>query len=68
MIEAVKLWNEPNNKSHWDFELDKDWRIYSRLVRLAGEAVRALTFTPRRMAEAYLELYAGLVQPGRRVS
>ena len=22
MIEAVMLWNEPNNKSHWDFELD----------------------------------------------
>ena len=22
MIEAVMLWNEPNNKSHWDFEID----------------------------------------------
>ncbi|NOK37845.1 beta-xylosidase [Corallococcus exercitus] len=41
MIEAVKLWNEPNNKSHWDLELDKDWLIYSRMVRLAGAAVRA---------------------------
>ncbi|RKG59150.1 glycosyltransferase [Corallococcus sp. CA054B] len=29
---------------------------------------RALTFTPGRMAEAYLELYAGLVRPERRVS
>ena len=26
MIEAVMLWNEPNNKSHWDFEIDPDWR------------------------------------------
>ena len=23
MIEAVMLWNEPNNLSHWDFELDR---------------------------------------------
>ena len=22
MIEAVKIWNEPNNKSHWDPLLD----------------------------------------------
>ncbi|HYO58589.1 beta-xylosidase [Archangium sp.] len=41
MIEAVKLWNEPNNMSHWDFGIDKDWSVFSRMVRLAGEAVRA---------------------------
>lgn len=41
MIEAVKLWNEPNNMSHWDFGIDKDWLIFSRMVRMAGEAVRA---------------------------
>ncbi|NOJ77789.1 beta-xylosidase [Myxococcus xanthus] len=41
MIEAVKLWNEPNNMSHWDFGLDADWAIFSRMVRLAGAAVRA---------------------------
>lgn len=40
MIEAVKFWNEPNNKSHWDFDnLDPEWRIFSDMVRLAGEAV-----------------------------
>ena len=22
MVEAVMFWNEPNNMSHWDFELD----------------------------------------------
>ena len=26
MIEAVKFWNEPNNLSHWDFQLDPEWR------------------------------------------
>ena len=25
MIEAVMLWNEPNNRSHWDTQLDPDW-------------------------------------------
>jgi beta-xylosidase len=39
MIEAVMLWNEPNNKSHWDLELDPDWSKFSRMVRLAGDAV-----------------------------
>lgn len=39
MIEAVMLWNEPNNLSHWDFELDPDWNIFSRMVRAAGQAI-----------------------------
>ncbi len=39
MIEAVMFWNEPNNKSHWDFEIDQDWRIYADMVRLAADAV-----------------------------
>jgi beta-xylosidase len=41
MIEAVMLWNEPNNKSHWDFELDADWSLYARMTILAAQAVRA---------------------------
>ena len=41
MIEAVMFWNEPNNKSHWDFEIDPDWRIFSEMVKLAAEAVHA---------------------------
>ena len=24
MIEAAMIWNEPNNKSHWDPEIDPD--------------------------------------------
>lgn len=39
MIEAVMLWNEPNNLSHWDFELDPDWSIFSRMVHLGGQAI-----------------------------
>jgi beta-xylosidase len=41
MIEAVMLWNEPNNLSHWDFHLDPEWKAYTGMVRLAGAAVRA---------------------------
>ncbi len=41
MIEAVMFWNEPNNKSHWDFELDPEWEGYATMVRLAGTAVHA---------------------------
>jgi beta-xylosidase len=41
MIEAVMLWNEPNNKSHWDPQIDPDWNLYARMVRAAGEAIAA---------------------------
>jgi beta-xylosidase len=39
MIEAVMLWNEPNNKSHWDFEIDPEWKAFAEMVKVAGEAV-----------------------------
>ncbi len=41
MIEAVKFWNEPNNLSHWDFEMDPEWKEYAHMTRLAAQAVRA---------------------------
>jgi beta-xylosidase len=41
MIEAAMIWNEPNNKSHWDLEADPDWRIFARMTKLAGQAIAA---------------------------
>ncbi|HTF82292.1 MAG TPA: glycosyl hydrolase, partial [Cytophagales bacterium] len=41
MIEAVKFWNEPNNKSHWDIEVDSDWHMYADMVKMAVQAVKA---------------------------
>lgn len=42
MIEAVKFWNEPNNKSHWDFEnFDPEWNIFAAMVKGAAQAVAA---------------------------
>jgi len=37
VIEAVMLWNEPNNLSHWDRSLDPDWALFAEMIRLAGE-------------------------------
>lgn len=41
MIEAVMFWNEPNNKSHWDFEVDPGWTKFASMIKLAAESVRA---------------------------
>ncbi|MGV7032716.1 beta-xylosidase [Methylobacterium symbioticum] len=40
MIEAVMLWNEPNNKSHWDLALDPDWFLFAEMVKGASRAIR----------------------------
>ena len=40
MIEAIKFWNEPNNMSHWDFEVDPGWREFSQMTVMAARAVR----------------------------
>ena len=39
MIEAVKIWNEPNNKSHWDPLIDPEWDLFADMTKLAGRAI-----------------------------
>lgn len=39
MIEAAMLWNEPNNKSHWDPEVDPDWSRFAEMAILAGRVI-----------------------------
>ena len=39
MIEAAMLWNEPNNKSHWDPEIDPEWVRFGEMVKLAADAI-----------------------------
>jgi beta-xylosidase len=41
MIEAAMIWNEPNNLSHWDFELDPDWTAFADMTKAAAEAIRS---------------------------
>jgi beta-xylosidase len=49
MIEAVMLWNEPNNKSHWDPELDPDWCLFAEMATRAARAVRQVDPTLPRV-------------------
>ena len=42
MIEAVKIWNEPNNKSHWDPLIDPEWRMFADTAIAAGQAIRSI--------------------------
>lgn len=49
MIEAAMLWNEPNNKSHWDFEIDPEWAGYAQMAKLAADAIAAEAPRVRRV-------------------
>src|SRR3954453_7547946 len=49
MIEAAKIWNEPNNKSHWDLALDPDWTRFAQMAVLAAKAIRAVHPTLTRV-------------------
>jgi beta-xylosidase len=40
LIEAIKFWNEPNNLSHWDFQIDPEWKEFTQMVRAGIHAVR----------------------------
>jgi beta-xylosidase len=42
VIEAIVLWNEPNNLSHWNFHLDPGWTRYAEMVKSASHAIRAV--------------------------
>src|SRR4051812_37605118 len=36
------LWNEPNNKSHWDFvAVDPEWSLFSDMTIRAARAIAA---------------------------
>ncbi|MGE5496587.1 MAG: hypothetical protein ACM3Q2_00830 [Syntrophothermus sp.] len=43
MVEAIKFWNEPNNLSHWDFEIDPNWEEFSAMTRLAASEARKIS-------------------------
>ncbi|SDE45712.1 glycoside hydrolase 5 family protein [Belnapia rosea] len=42
MIEAAMIWNEPNNKSHWDPEIDPDWSLFATMAKAACQAIRSV--------------------------
>jgi beta-xylosidase len=49
MIEAAMIWNEPNNKSHWDPQVDPDWSRYGELVKQAARAIESVNPDVKRV-------------------
>ncbi|MCB8821959.1 NAD-dependent epimerase/dehydratase family protein [Microvirga rosea] len=35
-VDAVKLWNEPNNLLDWDWRVDPDWHLFCEMIGAAG--------------------------------
>jgi beta-xylosidase len=33
------LWNEPNNLSHWDFQIDEGWKTFAAMTKLAAREI-----------------------------
>ena len=62
MVEAVMFWNEPNNKSHWDLELDPEWRLFGEMVKLAVRAVAAENKSVLRVLGGMSPIDAGWVK------
>lgn len=48
-IEAIKFWNEPNNLSHWDFNMDPEWREFAAMTTPAARRVGELAPGVRRV-------------------
>jgi beta-xylosidase len=42
MITSMMLWNEPNNLSHWDFQMDPQWRQFSTMAIGAARTIKEL--------------------------
>ena len=62
MMEAVMLWNEPNNLSHWNFEIDPGWTIYASMVKEAAGAIVAEKPGLRRVLGGISPIDAGFIR------
>ncbi len=51
----MMLWNEPNNLSHWDFQMDPEWRQFSTMTRHAAATIKGLA--------PHLDLVLGGISP-----
>jgi beta-xylosidase len=62
VVEAVMIWNEPNNLSHWDFEMDPGWTRFSDLVKSASAAIAAERPRLRRVMGGISPIDPGFVR------
>ncbi len=49
MIEAAMIWNEPNNKSHWDPEIDPEWSMFADMAIQASDSIRSANGQVKRV-------------------
>jgi beta-xylosidase len=42
VIEAIMLWNEPNNLSHWDRYQDPEWALFTDMTCMAGHRLGSI--------------------------
>jgi beta-xylosidase len=62
VIEAAMIWNEPNNKSHWDPDADPGWTCFAAMARLAGQAIRAENATLARVLGGISPIDPGFIR------
>jgi beta-xylosidase len=62
VIEAAMIWNEPNNLSHWDFELDADWVRFAEMAKLAAAAIAAESSRVTKVLGGISPIDPGFVQ------
>ena len=62
MIEAAMIWNEPNNKSHWDPEIDPDWSRDADMVIRAGQAIHSVNPAVKRVLGGMSPIDPGWVE------
>jgi beta-xylosidase len=62
VVEAVMFWNEPNNLSHWNFQADPEWRIFSQMVKLASDAVKAENTKVRKVLGGISPIDPGFIR------
>ncbi len=46
MLKSIKIWNEPNNVSHWDTEVDEGWAQFAEMLKHGVAGVREHTELP----------------------
>jgi beta-xylosidase len=66
MIEAVMFWNEPNNKSHWDPEIDPEWALFGEMVKLAADRVKEENPRLRRVLGGISPIDPGFIDNMKR--
>lgn len=61
MIKSAMIWNEPNNKSHWDPEIDPEWVRFGEMACLAADAIKSANPEIKRVLGGISPIDAGFM-------